>query len=228
MVQAVFSSVAKRYDIMNDLMSLGLHRLWKRKFISQLCANSPGGASLLDVAGGTGDIASMFIRRGGESAIVADLNQEMLDTGKQKHLSDKLTWVCANAESLPFQNDEFDCVTISFGLRNISNMDKALAEMYRVLKPGGKFMCMEFSNVENRTVERIYKRYSFTLLPKLGKLIANDEQAYKYLAESIAVFPNAIKVKKMIEDVGFNSVIYEKLSLGIVAIHSGRKTEPSP
>ncbi len=221
MVQGVFSTVASKYDIMNDLMSFGLHRLWKDEAIKELQPSSDD--VLLDVAGGTGDISWRFLQAGGGSAVVSDLNKEMLEQGKLKHSSDKLSWIHANAEELPFGDNQFDFYTISFGIRNVTHIDKVLKEAHRVLKPGGKFVCLEFSNVTNEVVKKFYDFYSFTIIPMIGKFVADSPQSYEYLVESIRKFPTAIAFADMIKDAGFNCIEFRKMSFGVVAIHVGYK-----
>ena len=229
-VQNVFSNVADKYDIMNDVMSFGLHRRWKDRFIDKI--DGFDGKRLLDLAGGTGDIAKRFIDRGGASAVVCDLNQSMLDKGKffieekfnKKHLRN-IEWVCANVENVPFQEDSFDYCTISFGIRNVTHVDKVLKEALRVLKPGGKFLCLEFSKVEREMISKIYDFYSFKIIPKIGKVVSHSEDSYQYLVESIEQFYPAWELAKMMEDTGYYSVKFEKLLFGIVAIHSGYKID---
>ena len=225
-VQQVFSDVAHRYDIMNDLMSFGLHRIWKNRLISEIRPQS--GNTLLDLAGGTGDIAERFIINGGSEAIVCDLNPEMLKYGQEKridhnqhHLPIKI--VHANAEALPFEDDNFDYCTISFGIRNVTNIPEVLKEAYRVLKPGGKFLCLEFCQVDSKMLSRIYNLYSFNVIPKLGKIITGHSEHYKYLVESIKIFPEAHVFAHMMEEARFESVKFTKLTFGVVAIHSGYK-----
>ncbi|MFQ3307307.1 MAG: demethylmenaquinone methyltransferase/2-methoxy-6-polyprenyl-1,4-benzoquinol methylase [Candidatus Midichloriaceae bacterium] len=227
-VQKVFSEVADKYDIMNDLMSFGLHRLWKNLFINQI--DYFHDKTLLDLAGGTGDIGKKFIDRGGKKAIISDLNQNMLDKGKNniddnfnpKYLND-IEWVKANAENLPFKDNSFDYCTISFGIRNVTNIKKAVSESLRVLKPGGKFLCMEFSDIDNKIISKIYELYSFKIIPKIGKIVANSEQSYEYLVQSIKKFYSAEEFLEIIQDSGYKFTKFEKLSFGIVAIHTGYK-----
>ncbi len=221
MVQGVFSTVASKYDIMNDFMSFGLHRLWKDEAIKELHPSSED--VLLDVAGGTGDISWKYLQAGGGRAVVSDLNKEMLEQGKLKYKTDRLSWVHANAEELPFEDNQFDYYTVSFGIRNVTHIDKALREAHRVLKPGGKFVCLEFSNVSNELVKKIYDFYSFKIIPKVGKIIADSPESYEYLVESIRKFPSAIAFSEMIKEAGFNCVEYRKMTFGIVAIHVGYK-----
>ena len=221
MVQGVFSTVASKYDIMNDFMSFGLHRLWKDEVIKELHPSSDD--ILLDVAGGTGDISWKYLQAGGGSAVVSDLNKEMLEQGKLKHSTDKLSWVHANAEELPFEDNKFYFYTISFGIRNVTHIDKALKEAHRVLKPGGKFVCLEFSNVTSDVVKKFYDFYSFKVIPLIGKLVADSPQSYEYLVESIRKFPTATAFSGMIKEAGFNCIEFRKMSFGVVAIHVGYK-----
>jgi demethylmenaquinone methyltransferase/2-methoxy-6-polyprenyl-1,4-benzoquinol methylase len=207
---------------MNDLMSFGLHHRWKRDLVDELY---PLDGTLLDVAGGTGDIAAAFLKRGGLGAIICDLNPSMLAAGKKKRPQiSSLNWIQGNAEQLPFEDNSFALCTISFGIRNVTNIDKALAEMYRVLKPGGKFLCLEFSDVSLPIIKKIYDFYSLKWIPFLGSLIAKDKDAYSYLVESIRKFPNAELFSHMIEEAGFESVWFSKKTFGVVAIHTGYKT----
>ncbi|MDF3047589.1 MAG: ubiE 2 [Candidatus Midichloriaceae bacterium] len=221
LVQGVFSSVASQYDLMNNLMSFGLHKSWKDHLISEISPSIED--TLLDVAGGTGDVAHAFLEAGGGKASVADLNKEMLKAGQAKFPNSDLSWIHANAEALPFPDNSFDYYTISFGIRNVTNIEKALAEAYRVLKPMGKFLCLEFSQVNTPVISQIYELYSFNIIPKIGKFVANDEDAYRYLVESIKKFEPAPRFAKLIEKAGFQNVHYTKLTFGIVAIHVGYK-----
>lgn len=221
LVQGVFSSVASKYDLMNDAMSLGLHRIWKDQLIKELSPTSDD--VLLDMAGGTGDVADRFLKAGGGSVVVADLNKEMLAEGKKKLGSKNMKWVHANAMDLPFEDNSFDFYTISFGIRNVTDIKKALSEAHRVLKPMGKFACLEFSQVSTPGLAQVYDFYSFNIIPKLGKLLAGDEDSYRYLVESIKNFYPAPKLAKLMEQVGFNNVEYTKLNFGVVAIHVGYK-----
>ena len=228
LVEDVFSSVASRYDLMNDLMSGGLHRLWKRKFISIIHPRAEH--RLLDLAGGTGDISFHYLKRTkGEAKItVCDLNQDMLDVGQDRALDKgiikEIDWVQGNAEKLPFEDNSFDVCTIAFGLRNVTHIDNALAEIYRVLKPGGRFFCLEFSHVVLPVLDKIYDAYSFHIIPKLGEWIAKDAESYQYLAESIRQFPKQQELVERMGNAGFKSARYRNMTGGIVAIHSGVKT----
>ena len=226
-VRDVFDSVASRYDLMNDLMSGGVHRLWKSVFVDHL--NPRPGMQIVDVAGGTGDIARRILARcnGEASVTVCDINANMLTAGRdrstdQGRLAGKgaPNLVCGNAEYLPFADASLDAYTIAFGLRNVTHIDKALAEARRVLKPGGHFLCLEFSRVVVPLLAQIYDRYSFTVLPQLGALIARDRDAYVYLAESIRKFPPQDELATMLENADFGQVGYRNLSGGIAAIHS--------
>ena len=223
LVQTVFSDVAAKYDLMNDIMSFGLHRLWKNELISNI--DYTKGSVLLDLAGGTGDIALKFIKKGGKKAVVCDLNESMLRHGQDKLLDRgicnlPIETVCANAESLPFADNSFDYCAISFGIRNFTNIPKALKEVKRVLKPMGKFLCLEFSQIDSKLLRKIYEQYLFKVIPKIGKIIANNEQHYLYLSESIKLFPKASEFATMIDHAGFESISYKKILFGIVAIHT--------
>ncbi|HEV2264159.1 MAG TPA: class I SAM-dependent methyltransferase [Stellaceae bacterium] len=224
LVHDVFARVAQRYDLMNDLMSGGIHRLWKAQLIDRL-APQPG-QLLLDVAGGTGDIACRFVARArGARAIVCDINRSMVDAGRTRGLdqgdSGALRWLCGNAEALPIASASIDAYTIAFGLRNVTRIPAALAEARRVLKPGGRFLCLEFSNVEQPLLKRAYDLYSFTVLPRLGAVVARDRDAYQYLAESIRRFPDRQRLAALMRQAGFEQVAVRSLSGGIAAIHSG-------
>jgi len=227
LVGQVFSSVASRYDVMNDVMSFGIHRLWKRFTIEQ--AGVRAGQKVLDLAGGTGDLAAQFVTQVGTagSVTVADINAAMLDVGRARFadrgLAGNVEFVQANAECLPFQDNHFDCITIAFGLRNVTHIDAALASMFRVLKPGGRLLVLEFSKPVLPGLNAVYDAYSFHLLPKLGKLIANDEESYRYLVESIRKHPDQETLKAMMEKAGFERAHYFNLSGGIVALHKGYK-----
>jgi demethylmenaquinone methyltransferase/2-methoxy-6-polyprenyl-1,4-benzoquinol methylase len=227
LVGQVFSSVASRYDVMNDVMSFGIHRLWKRFTIGQ--AGVRTGQKVLDLAGGTGDLAAQFVTQVGATGLVtvADINAAMLDVGRARFadrgLAGNVEFVQADAESLPFPDNYFDCITIAFGLRNVTHIDAALASMFRVLKPGGRLLVLEFSKPVLPGLNAVYDAYSFHLLPKLGKLIANDEESYRYLVESIRKHPDQETLKEMMEKAGFERAHYFNLSGGIVALHKGYK-----
>jgi demethylmenaquinone methyltransferase/2-methoxy-6-polyprenyl-1,4-benzoquinol methylase len=224
-VNEVFSKVAGRYDLMNDLMSGGLHRLWKAEFINMLAPpKSEAPFALIDVAGGTGDIAFRFLDAVGPggSAVICDISKEMMEAGKAR-AKDRgpLTFVQGNAEALPFESKRFDAYTIAFGIRNVTHIDQALAEAFRVLKPGGRFLCLEFSSVEMPLLDTLYDAYSFNAIPRLGHLVAGDAESYRYLVESIRRFPDQERFAEMIRDAGFERVGYRNLTGGIAAIHSG-------
>jgi len=224
LVGKVFSSVAQRYDLMNDLMSLGIHRLWKRHFVAGCGIRS--GDRLLDLAGGTGDIARLA-RTAGADVTVADINHAMLSVGRSRMDNEGqvggLDWLQVNAEALPFADSSFNHVTITFGLRNVTWRDQALAEMHRVLKPGGRVHIMEFSKVGLPALARIYDTWSFQVLPRLGERIAGDADSYRYLAESIRRFPDQESLAGMLREAGFERVGWENLSGGICAIHRGAR-----
>ena len=221
-VAGVFSSVAERYDLMNDLMSAGMHRLWKRFTVEQ--SGLKPGQRVLDVAGGTADLARQFARRvgaGGE-VVLTDINPAMLARGRDRLLDAGITApaVLCDAERLPFPDRHFDCVSVAFGLRNMTHKDRALAEMVRVLRPGGRLLVLEFSRVW-QPLQKLYDAYSFTVLPMLGKLVANDSASYRYLAESIRVHPDQEQLKCLLEQAGLEQVEYFNLSAGVVALHRG-------
>jgi demethylmenaquinone methyltransferase/2-methoxy-6-polyprenyl-1,4-benzoquinol methylase len=224
-VKAVFDSVAHRYDLMNDLMSMGVHRLWKNALVDWLCPRP--GIRLLDLAAGTGDIADRVLDRidGKGRVVVSDINPAMLGQGRDRALDrgwfGKLDFVCADAMAPPFPDQSFDVVTIAFGIRNVTHIDKALAEAHRVLVPGGRFLCLEFSKVVLPLLDRVYDAYSFTVLPNLGRLVAGDAASYRYLAESIRRFPDQAAFAALVAEAGFEQVRYRNLSAGIAAIHSG-------
>lgn len=223
-VRGVFDSVASRYDIMNDVMSLGMHRLWKRDFVGSLGLRS--GMNVLDLAGGTGDIAFLMQRAADVTITVCDINENMLREGRNRAIDRNITepeWLCGNAESLPFASASFDRCTIAFGIRNVTDIPAALKEIYRVLKPGGRFACLEFSQPTVPALQPIYERYSFDLIPKFGDWIAKDRESYQYLVESIRRFPNQKRFASMIEEAGFSQVKHRNLTGGVVAIHSGWK-----
>lgn len=227
MVAEVFHSVAAKYDVMNDLMSMGIHRLWKRFTID--CSGVRSGHKVLDLAGGTGDLTAKFSRLVGEKGhvVLADINNAMLQVGRDKlrdmGIVNNVEYVQANAEALPFPDNSFDLITIAFGLRNVTDKDKALASMYRVLKPGGRLLVLEFSKPQNELLTKAYDMYSFHVLPKMGQLVANDGESYQYLAESIRMHPDQDTLQGMMENVGFDQVNYYNLTGGIVALHRGFK-----
>lgn len=227
LVAGVFHSVASSYDVMNDLMSMGIHRLWKR-FTIELSAARPGHV-VLDIAGGTGDLARQFSRIVGEHGrvVLADINESMLRVGRDR-LTDQgivgnMAFVQANAERLPFPDNSFDCITISFGLRNVTDKDAALRSMCRVLKPGGRLLVLEFSKTNNPLLTRAYDAYSFSLLPMMGKLVAGDSESYRYLAESIRMHPDQETLEGMMKSAGFVNTAYHNMTGGIVALHKGVK-----
>ena len=226
-VADVFTSVAKKYDIMNDLMSFGIHRLWKRYAIS--LSGVRAGQHVLDIAGGTGDLAKVFSREVGRNGhvVLSDINAAMLEVGRERLINagcNNVDFVLANAETLaPFDDESFDLVTISFGLRNVTDKDAALKSMYRVLKPGGRLLILEFSKPVFEPLSKAYDLYSFTALPIMGKLIANDAESYQYLAESIRMHPDQQTLKQMMQQAGFENCDYHNLTAGIVAVHRGFK-----
>jgi demethylmenaquinone methyltransferase / 2-methoxy-6-polyprenyl-1,4-benzoquinol methylase len=225
LVNQVFSKVAGRYDVMNDLMSGGLHRLWKAELINTLSPpKGPTPFALVDVAGGTGDIAFRYLDAVGPggSAVICDISKEMIDLGKAR-AKDRgpLTFVQGNAEALPFEDRRFDAYTIAFGIRNVTHIDQALREAFRVLKPGGRFLCLEFSSVEVPLLDTLYDAYSFNAIPVLGGLVAGDAESYRYLVESIRRFPDQERFAQLIRDAGLERVGYRNLTGGIAAIHSG-------
>ena len=231
LVNEVFHSVAGRYDIMNDFMSVGMHRLWKDAMVASLSPprNDAREWKSLDVAGGTGDIAFRIVEHGGTQVhtTVFDINASMLEVGKQraekKGLVDKLEFIEGNAEELPFESNSFDAYTIAFGIRNVPKMEKAIAEAYRVLKPGGKFLCLEFSEVDVPFLDKFYEAWSLNAIPRIGQMITGDAASYQYLVESIRKFPNQQKFADAIAAQGFEQVSWRDFNGGIVALHSGRK-----
>jgi demethylmenaquinone methyltransferase/2-methoxy-6-polyprenyl-1,4-benzoquinol methylase len=226
LVRDVFDSVAGRYDLMNDLMSLGVHRAWKRAMLDWLRPRPQ--MRLLDVGGGTGDIAFGFIDRGGRRAMVVDVNREMLtygrDRGIDRGLTGEIDWIAGNGECLPIADDSVDAYTTAFCIRNVTHIDRMLQEACRVLRPGGRFLCLEFSRVAVPALGEIYDAYSFRLLPLLGHVVTGNADAYRYLVESIRRFPSQQRFAGMIADAGFDRVRYRNLSGGIVAIHSAWRT----
>ena len=225
-VRGVFGSVASKYDVMNDAMSLGIHRLWKDAMMDWL-APRPG-QQLLDVAGGTGDISFRFLKRADHGhATVLDLTEPMLIEGRKRaeaeQMADSLDWVVGDAMALPFGDNSFDVYTISFGIRNVTRPQEALNEAFRVLKPGGRLMVLEFSQIPNDLMQKVYDLYSFNIIPKLGKMIANDRDSYQYLVESIRQFPDQETFLGMVEQAGFEQARYRNLSMGIACLHSGWK-----
>ena len=225
-VQGVFNSVASKYDVMNDVMSLGVHRIWKDMMMDWLAPQA--GQKLLDVAGGTGDIAFRFLERSGFGHVtVLDLTSSMLAEGRSraeaKQMINEIDWVVGDAMNLPFEDNVFDVYTISFGIRNVTRPQEALKEAYRVLKPGGRIMVLEFSQIPVPLGQWFYDRYSFNLIPKMGELIANDRSSYQYLVESIRKFPDQETFLGMVEAAGFENAKYRNLSLGIACLHSGWK-----
>ena len=225
-VRGVFSSVATKYDIMNDVMSGGVHRVWKDAMMDWLSPRD--GQRLLDVAGGTGDIAFRFLKRAPTaSAVVLDLTEDMLIEGRNRAEAEdrahQLDWMVGDAMALPFENNSFDVYTISFGIRNVTRINDALSEAYRVLKPGGRLMVLEFSQLPNPAMQWAYDRYSFNLIPKMGQVIAGDSESYQYLVESIRKFPTQERFATMIRDARFSQVKYRNLTFGVAALHSGWK-----
>ncbi|MDC0446378.1 bifunctional demethylmenaquinone methyltransferase/2-methoxy-6-polyprenyl-1,4-benzoquinol methylase UbiE [Gammaproteobacteria bacterium] len=226
LVKGVFDSVASNYDLMNDVMSFGVHRLWKQYAID--IANVKKGDAILDLASGTGDLIKLYHKKIGNSGriVSSDINEAMLDEGKRNLINSGvlgIEFVQANAEKLPFEDNSFDLVSIAFGLRNVTDKDKALSEMSRVLKPGGVLIVLEFSKTTNPVLEKIYDAYSFNLIPKFGSWFAGDEDSYQYLAESIRKHPDQETLKQMIIDAGFDMCEYQNLTGGVVAIHKGIK-----
>lgn len=223
-VRDVFSSVASKYDVMNDFMSFGLHRLWKQEMVAQLAPKQ--GMKYLDVAGGSGDIGFKVWAKGA-NVTLTDVNADMLQEARNKAVDtgklERLEFAVVDAEAIPFANESFDILGISFGIRNVTDIPKALSEFYRVLKKGGKFVCLEFSHIENPVMAKIYDAYSFNIIPKVGGLVAGDEGSYQYLVESIRKFPAAAEFERMISAAGFANVKHKKLTHGVVAIHSGVK-----
>ncbi|MGB7242965.1 MAG: bifunctional demethylmenaquinone methyltransferase/2-methoxy-6-polyprenyl-1,4-benzoquinol methylase UbiE [Sulfitobacter sp.] len=225
-VQGVFNSVASKYDVMNDVMSMGIHRIWKDAMMDWL-APRPG-QQLLDVAGGTGDIAFRFLKRAGSGqATVLDLTEPMLIEGRKRaeaeSLADSLNWIVGDAMALPFADNSFDVYTISFGIRNVTRPQEALNEAYRVLRPGGRLMVLEFSQLPNPAMQKAYDLYSFNVIPRMGQMIANDRDSYQYLVESIRNFPDQETFLGMLRIAGFENAKYRNLTMGVAALHSGWK-----
>ena len=222
-VRGVFDSVASRYDLMNDLMSAGLHRLWKDRMVNTL--RPPHNAIMVDLAGGTGDIAQRVKKKFGHDVLVTDVNHAMLKEGVNRAVdtasADGFRWSCVNAQTMPFANSSVDTLTMAFGLRNVTDIDAVLHEAMRVLKPGGQFVCLEFSPIEHGIKKKLYDAYSFNMIPKIGRMVTGDEEAYQYLVESIRMFPNAESLAKRMRDAGMARVSYETLTGGVVAIHQG-------
>jgi demethylmenaquinone methyltransferase/2-methoxy-6-polyprenyl-1,4-benzoquinol methylase len=223
LVRNVFDSVAQRYDLMNDLMSLGVHRLWKRDFVQAL--DPRPNRTLLDLAGGTGDICSGWLKKGGGPAILSDINEAMLTIGRTRALDNALiadmSFLVTDAEAIPLPDASVDRVSMAFGLRNCTNKDRVIAEARRVLRPGGKFLVLEFSKLQVAAFEKLYDTWSFKALPAIGRTVAKDEASYQYLAESIRMFPDQDLLKSMMEQAGLERVTYRNLSGGIAAIHQG-------
>lgn len=223
LVKEVFNSVAGKYDIMNDLMSLGIHRLWKREFLTMLDPRPYH--KLLDLAAGTGDISFGWLKRGGGPVVMSDINEAMLSVGRDRATANGLLgdieFLVADAENLPLPDASFDRISMAFGLRNCTNKDKVIAQAYRLLRPGGRFLVLEFSKLQIAGLEKLYDAWSFQALPKLGQMIAKDSASYQYLAESIRMFPTQETLKGMFEEAGFERVSYRNLSGGIAAIHAG-------
>jgi demethylmenaquinone methyltransferase/2-methoxy-6-polyprenyl-1,4-benzoquinol methylase len=226
-VADVFHSVAPKYDLMNDVMSLGIHRLWKRYTIE--LSGARAGQTILDIAGGTGDLTYKFSQIVGTTGrvVLADINESMLRTGRDRLIdlgvADNVTYIQADAEKLPFPGNTFDCITIAFGLRNVTHKEEALASMFRVLKPGGRLLVLEFSKPTNPLLTKVYDAYSFSFLPFMGKLIANDAESYRYLAESIRMHPDQETLKNMLASTGFADCKYHNMTGGVVALHLGVK-----
>ena len=227
LVGGVFDSVASRYDLMNDLMSAGIHRLWKRVAIELSGVRS--GQRVLDVAGGTGDLSARFSREVGPTGrvVLSDINAAMLGTGRDRLLDEgicgNVDFVLADAEALPFRDGSFDCVSIAFGLRNVTRKEQALRSMLRVLRPGGRLLVLEFSRPTSELLGKLYDAYSFGVIPRIGKLVAGDADSYRYLAESIRMHPDQETLRDMMEDAGFERCDFHNMTGGIVAVHRGFK-----
>jgi demethylmenaquinone methyltransferase/2-methoxy-6-polyprenyl-1,4-benzoquinol methylase len=230
LVDGVFHSVARRYDLMNDLMSGGLHRAWKDALVTAVNPSRSNKAfAVLDLAGGTGDVAFRVVESGGSGTrvTVCDINAEMLAVGRERATErghdDAVTFEQGNAEELPYPDRSFDCVTIAFGIRNVPRIERALAEAYRVLRIGGRFLCLEFSSVDVPGIDSLYELYSFQVIPRIGEVVTGDREAYRYLVESIRKFPKPPAFARMIEAAGFRRVSFSAMTAGVVALHSGWK-----
>lgn len=226
MVRDLFSDVANKYDIMNDVMSVGIHRIWKEAMMDWLAPRA--GQKLLDVAGGTGDVSFKFLKRAGHGhATVCDLTEGMLIEGRKRAeaaaMADSLDWVVGDAMALPFEDNTFDVYTISFGIRNVTRPQEALNEAFRVLRPGGRLMVLEFSQLPNPMMQKAYDLYSFNVIPRMGQLIANDRDSYQYLVESIRNFPDQETFLEMVRTAGFENARFRNLTMGVAALHSGWK-----
>ena len=226
LVKEVFNNVSSKYDVMNDLMSVGIHRVWKNTLINWLAPKE--NQNLLDVAGGTGDIATRFLNQTKSgNATILDMTESMLQEGTKRitnsTLSSRMRWVVGDAMVLPFKKNTFDIYTISFGIRNVTNIDKALSEAFRVLKPGGRIMILEFSKLPNPMMQRAYDLYSFNVIPKIGEIVTGDKDSYQYLVESIRKFPDQVSFANMMTSVGFENVKFRNLTFGVAALHSGWK-----
>ena len=226
LVKEVFNNVSSKYDVMNDLMSVGIHRVWKNTLINWLAPKE--NQNLLDVAGGTGDIATRFLNQTKSgNATILDMTESMLQEGTKRitnsSLSSRMRWVVGDAMTLPFKKNTFDIYTISFGIRNITKIDVALSEAFRVLKPGGRIMILEFSKLPNPMMQKAYDLYSFNVIPKIGEIVAGDKDSYQYLVESIRKFPDQVSFANMITSAGFENVKFRNLTFGVAALHSGWK-----
>ena len=226
LVKEVFNNVSSKYDVMNDLMSVGIHRVWKNTLINWLAPKE--NQNLLDVAGGTGDIAIRFLNQAKSgNATILDMTESMLQEGTKRitnsPLSSRMRWVVGDAMALPFKRNTFDIYTISFGIRNVTKIDKALSEAFRVLKPGGRIMILEFSKLPNPVMQRAYDLYSFNVIPKIGEIVAGDKDSYQYLVESIRKFPDQVSFANTMTEAGFENVKFRNLTFGVAALHSGWK-----
>ena len=226
LVKEVFNNVASKYDVMNDLMSVGIHRVWKNALIDWLAPKE--NQNLLDVAGGTGDIATRFLNQEKSgNATILDMTESMLQEGTKRitdsSLSSRMRWVVGDAMALPFKKNTFDIYTISFGIRNVTKIDSALSEAFRVLKPGGRIMILEFSKLPNPMMQKAYDLYSFNVIPKIGEIVVGDKDSYQYLVESIRKFPDQVSFANMMTEAGFENVKFRNLTFGVAALHSGWK-----